>query len=180
MAEALEHMPRQAALGVQSFEQPLAADDFEGASRLVRETGLDVMADESLNTKASLQRLLETQACTAINARVSKCGGLVATLRRCQEAVKAGLWVQVGCQVGESSVLSAAHLHLCHAFGEMRHAEGCFGKLLLGLDPAEPLLQMKRGGLPPALPERAGLGVVVNQTKLMPHVGERWKHGRVD
>lgn len=178
--EALEFMPIQAGFGVASFEQPLAADDLEGAARLVRETGLDVMADESLNTKASLQRLLESKACTAINARISKCGGLIATLRRCREAIDAGLWVQIGCQVGESSVLSAAHLHLSHAFGEMRHTEGCFGKLLLEVDPAEPLLQMKGGGVPPGLPERPGLGVTVNESTLVPHVGERWKHGGVD
>jgi muconate cycloisomerase len=98
--EALEHMPREAEYGVASFEQPLAADDLAGAARLVRETGLDVMADESFNTRGSLERLVEAGACTAVNARISKCGGLIATLRRCREAVAAGLWVQVGCQVG--------------------------------------------------------------------------------
>ena len=172
--EALNYMPMEANYGVASFEQPLAADDFAGAARLVRETGLDVMADESLNTRGSLERLVAEKACTAVNARVSKCGGLVATLRRCREAMEAGLWVQVGCQVGESSVLSAAHLHLCKAFGEMRHAEGCFGKLLLEEDPAEPLLQMRGGGRPPALPESPGLGVVVNEARLTPHVAKRW------
>jgi L-alanine-DL-glutamate epimerase-like enolase superfamily enzyme len=172
--EALHHMPLEASFGVSSFEQPLAADDLQGAARLIKETGLEVMADESLNTRASLQRLIELQACTAINARVSKCGGLVATLKRCREAIEAGLWVQVGCQVGESSLLSAAHLHLCHAFGKMRHAEGCFGKLLLEEDPAEPLLQMKGGGRPPALPKAHGLGVIINEDRLATHVTAHW------
>ena len=173
--EALEKMPRQAACGVTSFEQPLAADDLDGAARLVAETGLEVMADESLNTRASLEALIGRKACTAINARISKCGGLVATLRRCREAVEAGMWVQIGCHVGESSLLSAAHLHLSHAFGSLRHAEGCFGKLLLATDPVEPLLQMKRGGHPPDRSEGPGLGVQMNEEALGEHVTAHWE-----
>lgn len=172
--DALREMPIQAKYGVHSFEQPLAADELDGAARLVAETGLDVMADESLNTRESLRLLVRKKACTAISARISKCGGLVATLRRCREAVDAGLWVQVGCQVGESSVLSAAHLHLCHAFGAMRHAEGCFGRLLLQTDPAAPVLQLKRGGRPPAKPAGPGLGISVDEEALRPHVSRRW------
>ena len=175
VSQALAKMPAFAREGVTSFEQPLAADDLEGAARLVSETGLDVMADESLNTRESLQRLIEMQACTAINARISKCGGLIATLARCREALTAGLWVQVGCQVGESSLLSAAHLHLCAAFREMRHAEGCFGKLLLAEDPASPLLQMRGGGKPPRLPVSPGLGVNVDPEIIARHRLGHWK-----
>ena len=175
VSQALAKMPSLAREGVGSFEQPLAADDFEGAARLVSETGLDVMADESLNTRESLQRLIDTGACTAINARISKCGGLIATLARCREALAAGLWVQIGCQVGESSLLSAAHLHLSAAFPEVRHAEGCFGKLLLAADPASPLLQMRLGGLPPQLPDVPGLGVSIDDDELARHRTGYWQ-----
>jgi L-alanine-DL-glutamate epimerase-like enolase superfamily enzyme len=175
VTQALGKMPALAREGVRSFEQPLAADDFEGAARLVSETGLDVMADESLNTRRSLERLIETQACTAINARISKCGGLIATLARCREAREAGIWVQIGCQVGESSLLSAAHLHLCAEFAEMRHAEGCFGKLLLAEDCAAPLLQMRGGGCPPRLPVSPGLGVTIDPEIIAKHKVGHWQ-----
>lgn len=167
--QALERMPGFARYGIRSFEQPLAAGDLAGAARLVRETGLDVMADEDLHTADSLTRLIDARACTAINARISKCGGLIATLARCREARDAGLWVQIGCQVGESSLLSAAHLHLCGAFPEVRHAEGCFGNFLLEVDPVFPMLRMGRGGLPPALRSAAGLGIEVDRTCLARH-----------
>lgn len=173
--QALEIMPRLAAEGIRSFEQALADDDLTGAARLVRETKLDVMADEGLTTRVSLDRLIEAKACTAINARISKCGGLVSTLARCREAVAAGMWVQIGCQVGESSLLSAAHLHLCAEFREMRHAEGCFGKLLLAEDPAAPLIQMRRGGLPPPLPGAPGLGVEIDRETLARHRAGYWE-----
>ena len=131
--------PRFAREGIGSFEQPLPADDLEGAARLVSETGLDVMADESLNTRASLERLIEMQACTAINARISKCGGLIATLARCREATR-------GRASGSRSAARSASRRFyppptstsAPSFREMRHAEGCFGKLLLSEDPATP------------------------------------------
>lgn len=177
VAQALECMTKFAKYGIRSFEQPLAADDFDGAAQLVRETGLDVMADESLNTGSSLRHLIEKRACTAINARISKCGGLIATLARCHEAKEAGLWVQVGCQVGESSLLSAAHLHLCGAFREVRYAEGCFGSMLLADDPAHPALRMGRGGFPPAFTPSAGLGVEMDRSRLEAHRVGHWQSG---
>lgn len=165
-AQALELMPQMARYGIRSFEQPLAAEDVAGSARLIRETGLDVMADESLNTADSLKRLIDAKACTAVNVRISKCGGLIASQARCREALAAGLWVQIGCQVGESSLLSAAHLVLCASLAEVRYAEGCFGKLLLKEDPALPCLQMGRGGAPPRLPQAPGFGVSINRAAL--------------
>jgi L-alanine-DL-glutamate epimerase-like enolase superfamily enzyme len=174
VSQALHLMPALAQHGIRSFEQPLTASDFGGAARLIRETGLEVMADESFTTADSLKSLVNMRACTAINARISKCGGLVATLARCREAHAAGLWVQVGCQVGESSLLSAAHLHLCAAFPEIRHAEGCFGTLLLEEDPASPPLRFRRGGKPPRTPAGAGLGIEIDRACLEHHLSGRW------
>lgn len=173
--QALRRMPEFARTGIESFEQPLAADDFAGAARLIRETGLEVMADESLHTGESLQRLIDAKACTAINARISKCGGLIATLARCRKARNTDLWVQLGCQVGESSLLSAAHLHLCSAFPKFRHLEGCFGSFLLADDPARPALRFGRGGRPPHLSATSGLGVEVDSECLARHRTQLWR-----
>ena len=76
--EALEIMPRLARWGVRCFEQPLAAEDLDGLARLVRETGLEVMVDESLTDAASLEAVIARGACTAVNVRISTCGGLAA------------------------------------------------------------------------------------------------------
>jgi muconate cycloisomerase len=112
-------------------------------------------------------------ACTAANVRISKCGGLVGAYARCREALDAGLTLQVGCQVGESSLLSAAHLTLLSALAPLtpgvRYAEGCFGQHLLREDPVSPLVQFRYGGRPPRRPSGAGLGVEVNQATLRRH-----------
>ncbi len=164
--EASQGMRRMARHGVRLFEQPLQADDLEGLAQLVAETGLGVMADESLTDRDSLYRLVEHKACTAVNVRISKCGGLLASLNRCREARASGLEVQIGCQVGESSLLSAAHLALAAAVGDARYLEGCFGHYLLRKDPVTPLLQFGYGGSPPQRPAGTGLGVEVDEGHL--------------
>jgi muconate cycloisomerase len=175
--EAIATMPRFARHGVRMYEQPLAAGDLEGAARVVSETGLGVMADESLNDAASLDRLIERRACTAVNVRVAKCGGLIASRSRCRRALEAGLVIQVGCQVGESSLLSSAHLALLSEVPEVTYAEGCFGLFLLREDPVSPLLQFGRGGTPPERPPGPGLGVQVDHAMLERYATESVRIG---
>jgi muconate cycloisomerase len=164
--QAVRSMREMADCGVTFFEQPVAADDLEGLAWLVQETGLDVMADESLTSAESMRRLIVSKACTAANVRISKCGGLVAALNRSREALGADMTLQLGCQVGESSLLSAAHLRLVQAVQPVTFAEGCFGLFLLREDPVVPLLQFGYGGRPPQLPQGHGLGINVDENVL--------------
>ena len=162
LERALELMPAYNAEHVVSFEQPLPREEIDGMAQLVAETGLQVMADESFSDRASLDILLAKQACTAVNVRVSKCGGLIASLARCRQAAAAGLIIQVGCQVGESSLLSTAQRYLLERVPDVRFVEGCFGHHLLEKDPVSPLMQFGLGGHPPKRPTGPGLGCQVD------------------
>ena len=170
--QALELIGGLRAAGIRSFEQPIASGDLAGLARLVAESPGEIMVDEGLTDRDSLQRFIAQRACTAANVRISKCGGLVGAYARCREALDAGLILQVGCQVGESSLLSAAHLALLSALHPLtpgvRFAEGCFGRHLLREDPAAPLVQFRYGGRPPRRPPGAGLGVRVDNELLRP------------
>jgi L-alanine-DL-glutamate epimerase-like enolase superfamily enzyme len=171
--QALEAIGELRTVGIQSFEQPIAAADLAGLKRLVAESSAGIVADEGLTNRESLQTLISHRACTGANVRISKCGGLVGAYARCREALDAGLMLQVGCQVGESSLLSAAHLTLLQALAPLtpgvRYAEGCFGGHLLREDPVSPSVQFGYGGRPPRRPAGAGLGVQVDRAML-----ERW------
>ena len=167
--EALEWMPALALLGIRSFEQPVATENIDGLAELVEKTGLGVMVDESLHDRESLDRVIHTKACTAVNVRISKCGGLIAAYNRCRQALAAGLKVQIGCQVGESSLLSAAHLKLITAVRKVTHAEGCAGRHLLREDPVRPVLQFGFRGKHPKVPISPGLGVDLDEA-----VMNRW------
>ena len=174
VSEALEHIRALERVGIRCVEQPLNATDLGGLATLVRETQTEIIADESFNDRASLDRLLDRRACTGVNVRISKCGGLVAAARRCEEALRTGLTVQIGCQVGESSLLSAAQLILISAVRPAKYLEGCYGKHLLRDDPVRPCLQLGYGGRAPQVPDGFGLGVAVDEMQL-----DRWVNKRV-
>ena len=118
-------------LGIDTIEQPIAADDLDGAGSARRRVRRRDHGRRGFDDRASLRTLISRRACTAVNVRISKCGGLVAAHARCREALDAGLVLQIGCQVGESSLLSAAHVALLSALAGrhpgVRYAEGCFG-----------------------------------------------------
>jgi muconate cycloisomerase len=172
--EALAAMGALGRAGVESFEQPLAAADIDGLARLAAETGLPITTDESFHDAASLERLLAARACAGFNVRLSKCGGLVASLARCRRVLDAGRALQIGCQVGETSLLSAAQLALVRTLGGgVAAIEGCYGERLLRNDPARPLLQFGRRGAPPTSPRGPGFGVDVDVGFLQRHAGRR-------
>jgi L-Ala-D/L-Glu epimerase len=175
--QALAVIAELRTVGISSVEQPIAADDLGGLARLVRESAAGIVVDEGVTDGASLQRLVDRRACTGVNVRISKCGGLIGARARCDEVLDAGLLLQLGCQVGESSLLSAAHLTLMSALARrtpgVRYAEGCFGRHLLREDPVSPLLQFRYGGRPPRRPTGPGLGIRMDQAKL-----QQWTVGQ--
>jgi muconate cycloisomerase len=87
-------------------EEPLKDHDLAGCAAL-RRRGVRVMLDESLCTLADAERAVVASAADAFNLRLSKCGGLFATLRLVERAERAGIAWQLGCMVGESGILSS-------------------------------------------------------------------------
>lgn len=164
--EALNHIKSLRKYEITSFEQPIAADDIEGLKILTEKGDCDIMIDEGVHDKKSLTKLITEKGCTAVNIRIVKCGGFIAALARCQEALSAGLKVQIGCQTGESSLLSAAHLLLVKIFQQVTYGESCYGLFLLKEDPAEPVLQFGYGGKPPKIPNAFGFGCTINEMNL--------------
>jgi L-alanine-DL-glutamate epimerase-like enolase superfamily enzyme len=171
--EASAHIAALEPLGIRSFEQPVLSSDLDGLARLVAESSVDIIIDEGFTDQESLRTLIDRHACTGANVRISKCGGLVAAHARCRQALEAGLVLQIGCQVGESSLLSAAHDTLMTALRGstpgVRYAEGCYGRHLLRVDPVTPRVQFRYRGRPPRPRTANGLGVDVDEAIL-----QRW------
>ena len=132
--EAVSALNQLRAFDITAVEQPVAASDLEGMRRVRQETGLNVIADESLVTFEDAVNLIREQACDVFNVRVSKCGGLISSLRIAELGLEAGVKVQVGAQVGETSLLSAAGRHLAAHLPEVEYVEGSFGTHLLSED----------------------------------------------
>jgi muconate cycloisomerase len=131
--QALAAIDQMRRYRISLVEQPVAADDLDGLSRLTAACPELIAVDESLRTVAEAEDLVAAKACDAFNIRVSKCGGLLASMRIAQLAADAGLTCIVGAQVGESGILSAAGRHLASCIAP-RYLEGSGGRLLLDED----------------------------------------------
>lgn len=107
--DAITHLRAIAAVHpIASVEQPVAGEDLEGMHRVRHETGLRVMADESLCSLDDADRLVAADAVDIFNIRVGKCGGVLGAERLARRAREVGLGVHLGALVGETAILSRA------------------------------------------------------------------------
>ncbi len=159
--QALRTIERMRPFRVSVVEQPVAAGDLSGLRRLTAECEERIAVDESLRTVDEARTLIGMRACDAFNIRVSKCGGLLSSMRIAELAAGAGLTCIVGAQVGESGILSAAGRHLAACIAP-QYLEGSAGRLLLTEDLVEERVTPGRGGRA-RVHEGAGLGVAVRE-----------------
>ena len=163
--EAVQRLREMQPYRISAVEQPVAKDDLEGLRAVGAEAGLPVIADESLCHEGDAQRLIDLQACQIFNIRLSKCGGLGAAARIREMAVAAGLRYQLGCHVGETSILSAAGRHFADCVPAPAYLEGSFSPFLFARElVAQGLVFGPRGAALP-LPG-PGLGIEVLEAAL--------------
>lgn len=159
-AEAIERLIEMKPYQISAVEQPVVKEDFEGLKKVGDALGLPIIADESLCSEADARRLIDLKACQIFNLRLSKCGGFGQALRMQQMAEKAGVLCQLGCHVGETSILSAAGRHFALSVPNLVYVEGSFSPFLLTRDPVTAPVAFAYEGIGPALPG-PGLGVEV-------------------
>ena len=70
--EAVEQLRRLAKFKLAAIEQPVSAGDLAGMKQVRQQSGVPVMADESLITSDHAQQLIELGACDYFNIRLSK------------------------------------------------------------------------------------------------------------
>lgn len=118
------------------------------------------MLDESVRSLWEACEALAQGWCDLINIRISKCGGPLASVRLLAAVRAAGGRAQLGCQVGETGLLSAAGRHLaCHLSG-LEYLEGSYDRYLLAVQLTDPDITFGSGGWAPQL-RGPGLGVTV-------------------
>jgi muconate cycloisomerase len=170
-ATALERLAAFEPFRLEGLEQPCAADDLEGLSRLTARSAVPVIADESLVSLDDARRLAEARACHVFNVRISKCGGLVEAGRIRDLGRAAGIDSMLGAHVGETAILAAAGRQFAARTPGLRFAEGSYGALLLEADVSD-ALDLQPGGVGPAL-EGPGLGLRVDLGAIAAHVVAR-------
>ena len=163
--EAIEWLSDAANVPIAAVEQPLPRGNEDDLLILRDLFDTPIIHDESLITIEDAHRLIDLGAADGFNIRISKCGGLIPSLRLAALARREGVRLQLGCMVGETSILSAAGLRFLEVCPGVVWAEGCFGSLLLSTDTVTRPLRFGYGGRPPRLRGRS-LGVEVDPQRL--------------
>lgn len=163
--QAAEWLSEMGDVGLAGVEQPLPRGQEESLADLRGGSDALLVHDESLITEEDARRLIELGVADAFNIRISKCGGLISSLRLAALARKHGVKIQLGCMVGETSILSGAGLRFLEVCPDVEWVEGCFGSFLLRGDVVRKPLRFGYGGKPPKL-SSAGWGVEVDDLLL--------------
>ena len=103
--QTLQNAAELAELNVEFIEQPLPADDWDGMKEVHRRSKLPVIADESCQVEADVDRA--AGHFHGVNIKLVKCGGLVPARRMIDRARQLGLKVMVGCMTESTVGISA-------------------------------------------------------------------------
>jgi muconate cycloisomerase len=162
--KAKERIEAMMAYGISAVEQPVPKEDILGLKRVAERVEIPVIADESLCLERDAKELASLDACQVFNLRLSKCGGILAANRLYEIGRKKAIAAQLGCQVGETGILSAAGRQLA-ASRKLLYLEGSYSSYLLKDDIVNEPVEFGPGGVAQPLAGH-GLGVSVNEDVL--------------
>ena len=162
--EAEQRIGAMIPYGISAVEQPVPKHDLVGLKRISDRLDIPVIADESLCLEGDAKDLASLRACQVFNLRLSKCGGILAADRMYEIGQKEGIAAQLGCQVGETGILSAAGRQFAMS-RKLRYLEGSYSNYLLKEDIVNEPVEFGPGGVAQPL-SGPGLGIKVNEEAL--------------
>jgi muconate cycloisomerase len=145
--------------GLLFVEQPLAYDDIEGLKKLARGTKVPIAIDEGIHSIADIEAHARAGA-GGVSLKLIKLGGITTALEAASLCKRLGLSVNIAAKIAESSIASAAAIHLACSV-----PKADWGVSLTHFYLAEDIVRRP----PPladgtvALPDGPGLGVEVDQ-----------------
>lgn len=151
--------------GITSVEQPVPHEKVDCLAEVRKQVKTPIMHDESLCSRHDALAAIENKTCDLFNIRVSKCGGLLPSLELAGLAHEQGLGYQLGCQVGETGILSAAGRHFACSVRGIHYLEGSYDSHLVSERLTREDLTFSWGGVAPAITD-PGLGITVDQNSL--------------
>jgi muconate cycloisomerase len=162
-AAALDYVRGLGDCGLDFFEQPVEAHDLAAMARVAAATSVAIGADEGIHGVADIEQHHARGAARGVSLKAIKLGGLRAVLDACRLCDRLGMSVNISCKTGESSVASAAALHVAAVapaigWGLTLTSSG------LAEDVATVPLRLDNGHVD--LPAGAGLGIEVDERRV--------------
>lgn len=145
------------------LEQPVAAENRDGMTRVARASSVPIGADESIHSVGDIRSLLAEGAAAGGAFKIMKLEGVT----RCVEAIRLcralGGEVNLSGKLGESSVGNAATLSVATAVGGITWGLSLTNKYLVGDIVRNPIL-LQNGRIQPI--DQPGLGVDIDEAKV--------------
>jgi muconate cycloisomerase len=158
-ADARRYVEGTRAAGLMFVEQPLAHDDLNALSRLTDVSPVPIGADEGIHSLVDIEAHANRGA-SGISLKLIKLGGMSAAVEAAQHCTRLGLAVNIAAKIAESSIASAAAIHLACVAPAVDWGVSLTHFYLAG-DVAENALPIGDGAV--ALPARPGLGIDVDE-----------------
>jgi len=159
LANAKTYIDKTRKAKLMFVEQPLAYDDFDGLKKLTRSTKVPVGVDEAIHSFGDIVSSAKAGA-GGVSLKLIKLGGIIAAIEAGKLCQRLGLSVNIAAKIAETSISSAAALHLACAV-----PKADWGVSLTHFYLAEDIVRRPlplAGGLV-ALPDGPGLGVEVDE-----------------
>jgi L-alanine-DL-glutamate epimerase-like enolase superfamily enzyme len=160
---ALRYVAGLGDCGLDFFEQPVHAHDLDGMARVATASPAAIGADEGIHSLHDIERHHARKAAAGVSLKAIKLGGLRALHEACRLCDRLGMNVNLSCKTGESSIASAAALHLAATAPAL-----AWGLTLTNTGLAEDVtatpLRIEAGHV--VVPDRPGLGIDVDETRV--------------
>jgi len=143
-------------VGIEIFEQPTKEGMDELLGQVTKNTGIPVMADESVKTLKDTFRLAQNERVDMVNIKLMKVGGIREAMHINSVSQSAGLEAMVGC-IDECRLGISAGLHFALSRQNIKFAD-LDGHLDMIADPFKELFKLDKGILYPS--KAAGLGLI--------------------
>jgi muconate cycloisomerase len=140
-------------------EQPLAHDDLDGLARLAPAATMPIGADEGIHSLADIEAHARCGV-GGVSLKLIKLGGMSAAVEAARLCERLGLSVNVAAKIAESSIASAAAIHLACAAPAVDWGVS-LTHFYLADDIARNALTIADGLV--ALPSGPGLGIDVDE-----------------
>jgi len=162
-AEAVRRIREMEAYGITFFEQPVKWWDMAGMAKVAAAVDVPIVADEGIFTAQDAYRYLQAGATEIINMKLLKAGGITGALKLAHVAEAANIPLHISGKIAESSISTAAAVHLAVALKEIAYDLSTTSHYLTDDVVTEPLLPRDGWMVPP---EKPGLGLVLDEKKV--------------
>ena len=145
------------------LEQPISAGDLAGLARIAASTRVAIGVDESIHEIADIARHHESGAAKGCSLKAIKMGGLRIVHQAAQQCQASGMKVNLACKVAESSIATAAVLHLAASIPSIDWGVSLSSQYLAD-DIVKTPLAIAHGHA--TVPAGHGLGIEVDEAKV--------------